>query len=63
MAATNWARWLGKEAARLVHGHSRTFKLKDREQDRAEALHATTGNALPPHRYGRKISRKDQSHG
>jgi hypothetical protein len=67
--------WLGKEAARRRHkkyhrptvlpprksSQSRTFKVK-KKKDKKEAnkaLRESSGNVQSPHRYGRKVERKE----
>jgi hypothetical protein len=41
--------------------HSRTFKVKDKKEKKKseEALREDNGNGQTPHRYGRKVNRKD----
>jgi len=65
---------LGKLAARKRYhrpavlpprksSHSRTFKVKDKKEKKraSKALREPSGNVKSPHRYGRKVKRKDES--
>jgi len=62
MADTSLIIKLGQAAGRFVLSKSFSMSDQSSRRDAASALHGRGGNLQNPHRYGRHVSKKKDSH-